>query len=274
MGVGRARLQVLGVEFRLAAVVAVHARAALAVGGQVDAGRDHGAARPLGAVEALVAGEAHHVEAFRLHVDGHQAGRLRGVDHKQRPVGVRDARERRHVVDVAGEVARVRDDRHLGSGREGSLESSQIEARVGRDRHDGHRDPLPVLFAEEGAQHRVVRGGRRHRRIARTQKPVDHRIQGVGHVEPENHALGVGRVEEAGDLLARAVDRHPRIERGLMGAPPRAPERVDGSRHGARHLGRLVHRSSRVVEIDSHVSPTDERRRRLPAASGRSRTCW
>ena len=255
MRVERARFQVLGHEGWMLAVVAVGARAAHLERCDLDAFGHAQSARALGAVQALVAGEAHDVYMIGRHVDRNDASGLGRVDHEQRPVGVRDFGHANDIVHVARQVGGVR---HGGQARvrlERRVERAVVERAVGADRGYRKLDVASILHAEQRPQHRVVRRRSRDGVVARPQQPADGDVQRLGRVVRERELLRPRPAEQIGQLLARRERGHARIDGRLVHAAPDASERIDGASDRNRHLGRLHARRSCVVEID-HASPS------------------
>ena len=83
MGVEGSGLEARGPLLGLVRREGLDARASLGPGADIDALPDGKAARALRAHEALVAGEADHVQAHGGHVDRDAAGGLGGVHHQQ-----------------------------------------------------------------------------------------------------------------------------------------------------------------------------------------------
>ena len=217
MRVQRAGLQRLGHEARMPLVEAVRAGAALQKRRHVHALRHREAARALRAVEALVAGEAHHVGAEGAHVERQRARRLRGIEHEQRAGLVGERRHAGHVVHVAREVRRVRGSHEVRAALEQAPVGGEVERAVRADGRHAHRAAALVACLVQRPQHRVVRGGRRHGAAAVGQKPRDGDVQRHGGVGRERHARRRGRPQKPRHLVACVVHGHAGVD-----ATPRA----------------------------------------------------
>ena len=111
-------------------IVAVRAGSSHLEAGQINLRHQRQAAGSLRAVKALVSGKGHRIDAIRLHVDGHQAGGLGGIDGEQCPLLMGDARHSGHIVDVTGKVGGVGDHRQLRIRLEQTLVGTQIDMRI------------------------------------------------------------------------------------------------------------------------------------------------
>ena len=141
---------------------------------------------------------------------------LARVDEHERAVRVRGVGERADVVDRAEHV-RHRADREELRAVEQLVERREVEAEVGRE-----RDPAQ-LDAAFGGEHLprhdvgVVLHVREHDRVAGLQVGARPRVRDevdrLGRVAGEDDLVGARRVDEAGDLAPRVLERG----RGLLG---------------------------------------------------------
>ena len=162
--------------------------------------REH--ADPFRAAE-LVGAERHQIDERGDRADVEPAHRLDGIGVQQRAGGGR-ANQTGHGRQVGDRADLVvdghhADDRHLRGERVGQLIEVDPPGGVGPD------DDPPELLG--GMQNGVVLGGTAQGETAGTE---DRRVVGLG-ATPREHDLAGGDAEQFGDLIARFVDRSPRI---------------------------------------------------------------
>ena len=120
-----------------------------------------------------MAGKAHDVEPHGLHVDLRRAGRLRGVDDRQRTHRMSHRRHACNVNGITGHVGSMRHHDSTRAGRDEPLEFVVVEhaVRIAAGMFNGHA-PLSRKTIER-TQHGVVLEHRRNHTVTGAHHAVD-----------------------------------------------------------------------------------------------------
>jgi len=115
-------------------------------------------------------------------------------------------------------------------------------------------DRPPHAQVVKRPQDRVVLEPGRDDVIAGRHHPLDRQIERVGRVGREHDTVGIGRIEEVGELPPDPVHKTPGLHREVVTAASGRGShlRVDLG-HPVEYLTRFRERGRRVVEIDEPV---------------------
>ena len=208
--------------------------------------------QPAGALRAhqpLVPGEAEHVDAEGLHVDGQAPRRLGSVHDQQKAVLFCHLRHKGQVGGMAGHIRCPGDDDRSGVGPDQLLEL--LVPQNGAVVHP-HKAELHPLFpqAVEGPQHRIVLADRRNDMVAGRKQPADGGVERLGGVGRKGDAGRVLRVEELCQRRARVVNDAGRVKGRFMCPASGVARRLQSRKHRLPHHRRLLQRGGGMIEVD------------------------
>ena len=159
----------------------------------------------LGAQQALVAGEAHHIDLLALHVNGKRSRRLGRVQHKKQPMGAAERPYPLHIQHIAGEIRAVGTDHYLGIGPQQTFKRIIVQPALPVRRDKVHLRPRRPQ-AVQRPEHRVVVPVGGDHMIPRPQKAVKRRIEGLGGIDGKAYPLRCGSTQKRRHLSPHPIN--------------------------------------------------------------------
>ena len=198
----RARLEPCRIRLRLFAVVGVNAGAAAEQRPKLYARSDAQTAGSLRTHQALVAGEAEHVNVHALHVDWHRACRLRCIDNQKGTVFVRHCTDFGDIEQVSGQIGCMRADNGLGfrSKERFHILIADIALTVRRYKIYRYAAHLQII---QRTEHGIVFQISRNDVITGRKQTVECNIQRLGGVRGEHNMVRTRTAEQLRQLAPR-----------------------------------------------------------------------
>ena len=204
----RARFEPCGIRLRLFAVVGVNAGTAAEQRSKLYTRPDAQAAGSLRTHQALVAGEAEHVNVHALHVDRYRTCRLRCIDNQKGTVCVRHCTDFGDIEQVSGQIGCMRADNGLGFRSKERFHILIADIALTIRRYKIHRYAARLQIIQR-TEHGIVLQISRNDVIAGRKQTVECNIQRLGGVRGEHNMVRTRTAEQLRQLTPR-LEHHAR----------------------------------------------------------------
>ena len=245
----RARLEPCRIRLRLFAVVGVNAGTAAEQRSKLYTRPDAQAAGSLRTHQALVAGEAEHVNVHALHVDRYRTCRLRCIDNQKGTVCVRHCTDFGDIEQVSGQIGCMRADNGLGFRSKERFHILIADIALAVRRYKIHRYAARLQIIQR-TEHGIVLQIGRNDVIAGRKQTVDCNIQRLGGVCGEHNMVRTRTAEQLRQLTPRLEHHARRGKRHTVCTARCISCGKDGVFDRLRDFRRLVQRGRCVIQIN------------------------
>ena len=194
-------------------------------------------------------GEAHHVNAQGVHINGEDPRRLGGIQKEEEAVLPGEAAYPLDVHRVPCQVGGMGADHGFRLRPEEPFKPAVIQVPPFAGGDEIHRRPL-LPEAVEGPENGVVLQVRGENVVPGPQQAADGGVQGLGGVLGETHVVRPGAAQEGGGFFPGFIDGPGGGQGPLVGSPAAVAVGGQGLQDGPGHGGGLGPGGGGVVQVD------------------------